>query len=48
MLDVDSLVLTYQIRTITKKRISKLIGKIEAREKQQDIETALKLHLGIE
>ena len=48
MLDVDSLVLTYQIRTITKKRIFKLIGKIEEREKQQEVETALKLHLGLE
>lgn len=46
-LDVDSLVLAYQIRTISKKRIRSLIGAINDPVKQQEIEAAMKLHLDL-
>jgi mRNA interferase MazF len=47
-LEIDSLALTYQIRTISKKRITKLIGSIKDPGKQQEIETAIKLHLDLQ
>ncbi|MBI4289096.1 MAG: type II toxin-antitoxin system PemK/MazF family toxin [Chloroflexi bacterium] len=46
-LGVDSLVLAYQIRTISKKRIQNLIGAMDDSDKQQEIEAAIKLHLGL-
>ena len=46
-LEADSLVLSYQIRTISKKRIIKLVGAIKEPETQQEIESAIKLHLGL-
>ena len=44
-LEDDSLALAYQIRTISKKRIRKLIGSVSDQEKQKEIENAVKLHL---
>jgi mRNA interferase MazF len=46
-LENDSLTLTYQIRTISKKRLTKLLGSVKDQEKQQEIETAIKLHLDL-
>jgi mRNA interferase MazF len=46
-LEADSLVLSYQIRTISKKRILKVIGMVKETGKQQEIENAMKLHLGL-
>jgi mRNA interferase MazF len=46
-LEIDSLALTYQIRTISKKRILKLIGSVKDQAKQKEIESALKLHLDL-
>jgi mRNA interferase MazF len=46
-LEADSLVLCYQIRTISKKRIVKLLGSVKDAEKQLEIETAVKLHLDL-
>ena len=46
-LGVDSLILAYQIRTISKKRIRNLIGAMNDSGKQQEIEAAIKLHLGL-
>jgi mRNA interferase MazF len=43
----DSLALTYQIRTISKRRILKLIGSVKDQGKQKEIETAIKLHLDL-
>jgi len=47
-LEEDSLVLTYQIRTISKKRLLKVIGSVSDQEKQNEIENAVKLHLDLE
>jgi mRNA interferase MazF len=44
-LDLDSLVLTHQIRTISKKRIMSLVGSLSQRDKQIEIIEAIKLHL---
>jgi mRNA interferase MazF len=46
-LEADSLVLCFQIRTISKKRIIKLVGMVKDPEKQQEIENAIKLHLDL-
>jgi len=46
-LEADSLVLCYQIRTISKKRIVKLLGTVKEPETQQEIENAIKLHLDL-
>jgi len=46
-LELDSLILPHQIRTISRKRIGKLIGSLRQREKQSEIIEAIKLHLGI-
>jgi mRNA interferase MazF len=47
-LENDSLALAYQIRTISKKRIRKLIGSVSDPEKQKEIENAVKLHLDLQ
>jgi mRNA interferase MazF len=46
-LEVDSIVLTYQIRTIAKNRILKQIGSIKDQVKQKEIEEMVKLHLDL-
>jgi len=46
-LESDSLVLCYQIRTISKKRIVKLVGALKEPDTQQEIESAIKLHLDL-
>ena len=43
----DSIVLAHQIRTISKKRLSDIIGKIEDKEIQEKINQALRIHLNL-
>lgn len=47
-LDVDSLILAHQIRTISKKRLGKLIGILNNEEARKGIEAAIKMHLDLE
>lgn len=44
-LELDSLVLAHQIRTISKKRLVKFVGSLEDLETRQRIENAVKFHL---
>ncbi len=44
-LELNSLVLAYHIRTISKKRLGKFIGALEDLETQHKIENAIKFHL---
>lgn len=46
-LERESIVLCYQIRTLDKVRITKLIGKIESYELRQNILNALNFQLGL-
>ena len=46
-LEADSLALAYQLRTISKKWLGKLIGSISDQEKQNEIEKVVKLHLDL-
>lgn len=46
-LDADSVVLAHQIRTISRKRLRKAIGSLDKNETHQNIEAAIKLHLGL-
>ncbi|MBM2831097.1 MAG: transcriptional modulator of MazE/toxin, MazF [Dehalococcoidia bacterium] len=46
-LGVDSLVLAHQIRTISKRRLRKDIGSLDAPGSQRQIENAVKLHLDL-
>jgi mRNA interferase MazF len=46
-LELDSLILPHQIRTISKKRITKRIGSLRQHEKQVEIIEAIKLHLDL-
>ena len=43
----DSIVLAHQIRTISKKRLSRKIGDIENSDIRYNIEEALKIHLNL-
>lgn len=47
-LSSESIVLCHQIRTLDKKRLSRLYGNIENREKQDEIIEALCFQLGID
>lgn len=47
-LENESILLCYQIRTLDKKRLTKVIGKIEDEELQEHIYDALCFQLGIE
>ena len=47
-LKVESIVLCYQIRTLDKKRLLKLYGKIKDKALQQEIFDALSFQLGID
>ncbi len=47
-LDVDSLVMAHQIRTISKSRLRKDIGLLSETASQRKIENAIKLHLGLQ
>ena len=44
----ESIVLSYQIRTLDKQRLSALLGEIKAEEKQSEIMGALCFQLGID
>ena len=46
-LSYDSIVLAHQIRTISKKRLSVVIGNIEDKEIQEKINQALRIHLNL-
>ena len=46
-LNIDSLILAHQIRTISKERLIKNIGSIEEIELQENINSALRIHLNL-
>ncbi len=46
-IETDSIILCHQIRTIYKRRISKMYGKIEGVVLQKEIEEALSFQLGL-
>jgi len=46
-LDVDSLVLAHQIRTIAKQRLQAFLGNIESTALQNTINEALRVHLNL-
>jgi mRNA interferase MazF len=46
-LKTDSLILAHQIRTISKERLIKNIGNIEEIEIQENINSALRIHLNL-
>ena len=43
----ESVILTYQIRTLDKQRLSALLGEIQLKEKQDEIIESLRFQLGI-